>query len=255
MHYTYSFLVKKIKYSKSHSENLLRVLAYVDPDGSRDLSNWELVQYVKDHGEYDGSGEKCVCSHTIRWENRVRHKTTLDTLEIGNVCIQKFFPDMKHRAKRLIDLHRNPQNKYCSSCDTKVRESVVEQFPNQLEFYHITCLKAEFEKCDIYKYVDGTQVNLGCGGYIGYNCSCRFVKCSDCDKMMRDPEHWRIRCGSCYYDWKDLSQKEKDEIKQKRERERLAQSDPAYRAYRESGLPSIIFWKEHGKTKWKYEAK
>lgn len=166
-HYTQEVLAKIVTgYSTNKKLNLKKVLAHLDPNDSDDYHNWQLFDEVIEENI------KCACSQDIYKVHKLVHKETGYTISVGSECIKKFSPELKHQVNRILALHKQPNNKYCKHCDKKVRDSVVEQYPDKNEFYHKTCLNACFDKCyTCYKHKE-------------YDCLCVYAKCKLCPKML-----------------------------------------------------------------------
>ena len=187
MHYTFENLeelVPGISRGNYHA-NLMKILTFLDPGNSSDLSNWIDANFYLEH---DGSLTRCSCSHQIMYEYRIRHSETLDTIGIGSKCIKLFHPEMYKNMKR-ARLRRENLGSYCSHCDEKVSQPVLDLYADQTEFYHKKCLNIKFKRC-------------GCGRYEDYDCKCKRKICLDCDiKIMAKP-HWSVRCFPCYRNFK-----------------------------------------------------
>lgn len=187
MNYTFDFLNAHVDYVLGdHHRNLLKALAWVDPGGSSSFKNWDVVDSATERDTL------CCCSHRIKNVFSIIHKTTGDTMEMGSRCIKRFEDKEKNsKVNRLLNLLKNENIKYCAKLDcdskTRVRQSVVDQFPDQKEFYHKKCLKSKFKQC--------TRCDL----YEDYDCKCVTTRtCVDCEVDMHNPEEWRKSCISCW---------------------------------------------------------
>ena len=89
MHYSFNDMKKLINYNGHYKGNLLKVLEYLDPNGSSSFNNWV------DTGRVISTNRQCVCKMDIEHVHSVKHKVTGDTLDIGSSCIGKFSPQMK----------------------------------------------------------------------------------------------------------------------------------------------------------------
>ena len=181
-HYTYDFLQTVIPYVYGDFHgNLMKALAYLDPNGDSSFSNWTVMNFL---GE--GLISQCCCSHDIQYEFRIAHTTTGDTVSIGSKCIKLFDNETylyTERLKRMADTN----NHFCAleGCKgSKVRKSIVEKYPGQTKHYHSKCLPLAFEKCV-------------CEKFKGYDCDCPL--CKDCQTTLpKDSPKWKTRCYSCY---------------------------------------------------------
>ena len=102
INYTYSNLKEFISYVPGdHHGNLMKVLAYLDPDGNPSFKNWTDTNFYQVHGQ-----SQCCCEHDIIYEFRIAHKTTGDTMSIGSSCIKLFSNKMylhTEKLKRMAD--------------------------------------------------------------------------------------------------------------------------------------------------------
>ena len=88
MHYTLEILQTKIKYGQKYKKNLEKAIKYIAPDNKCNFDDWDCVGREIDHEDYDYEG--CCCGHTIRYEFRIKHIVSGDTMEIGSQCIGYF---------------------------------------------------------------------------------------------------------------------------------------------------------------------
>jgi uncharacterized protein (DUF3820 family) len=134
-------------YGRNLFGNLKRALKWVDPDKIGRFDNWDIDEGVFhiDKGDYI---EGCVCGHAIKYEYRIIHKHTRDTMEIGCICIDKFSETMRLKRLLLLNKKLNPKSIFCSRCKKKISKCVVDQFPDEEFIFHKTCFKKN--KKDIY---------------------------------------------------------------------------------------------------------
>jgi hypothetical protein len=116
------------------------LLKHIDPNGSSSYNNF--IWYPMETNKLSHL-TKCCCSHDILNEFQAEHITTHDKIILGSSCIELFNADYKKLTKRALALRKNPDAKYCPSCDRKVRKTTVEQFTNQNNIYHNKCWKLE----------------------------------------------------------------------------------------------------------------
>jgi len=187
LHHTFQSLSAVVKYKKGdYHGNLIKALEYIDPNGSSDICMWTVIGVDSD------KDTKCCCSHAIKNVFTIKHNITGDTMEIGSKCIKQFSNDKEvgKQVNLILRKHKNPDAKYCESCDRKVSKPIVDQFPDKKKYYHISCLKIDHNKC------------YECYGYEGYSCTCS-VCCVDCDFILVNKASWRIRCNRCYRRFKN----------------------------------------------------
>ena len=76
MEFTYNDLSDKIDYSGNFNVDLLKVLAYLDPNKSSSYDNWSLVP----DNSKSSATIKCVCGHAIVNQFRAYHMITKDCM-------------------------------------------------------------------------------------------------------------------------------------------------------------------------------
>ena len=157
-----SLIASGFEYGVTKFCNLKRALAWVDPNNSESIDNWDVDRSFggSDKGYY---GKGCVCGKDILYEWRIKHKETQDTMEIGSVCIGKFFDaDAVKFVANAKTLMEKPNAKFCPMCHRKVRDSVVEQYPDEDEVYCKSCYKKKlFEKKRKLHNALGTKIWFG----------------------------------------------------------------------------------------------
>jgi hypothetical protein len=156
-HYSYVDLKDVIDFEAGrYNENLRKVLAYLDPNGSDSYDNW-----IDEDSVYE-SNNNCCCSKEIKHTHGIKHKLTGDTLDIGSQCIFKFSGDIKMRSQRRLTKLKHPSKSYCKSCIVCLPDSYVDSYKSKgmVEFYHKTCLDNQFKSC------------VDCSLHIGYDCKC-----------------------------------------------------------------------------------
>ena len=177
MEFTYNDLADKIDYSGDYNADLLKVLAYLDPNKSSSYKNWALVP---ENGETSAPCN-CVCGHAIVNQFRAYHSVTKDCIVLGSDCIGKFGNDTRLKANRLVRQLRNPAGTFCHMCLKKATNGI----PHEGKYYHESCLeKAGVPRCST------------CSKF--YDCVCTKVKCRDCDTIIINKPKWSVRCYSCY---------------------------------------------------------
>jgi hypothetical protein len=119
VHYSTEELETMVNYGSNKHENLLEVLAHLDPNGSSAYSNWEIVN------EMARAVINCACGHEIMYINNIQHKVTKATIDIGSKCINKFSKHMKDAQNRRLRVFKNPNNKYCGKCSVKFNDIFV----------------------------------------------------------------------------------------------------------------------------------
>ena len=112
MEFTYADLQDKIDYTGNYNADLLKVLAYLDPNKSSSYNNWALVP--DDRGTV--ATTKCVCGHYIQNQFRAYHSVTKDCILVGSDCIGKFSNDSRLKVNRLVRQIRNPTGTFCPMC-------------------------------------------------------------------------------------------------------------------------------------------
>jgi hypothetical protein len=139
MIYTYPDINKIEDYvDGKYQANLQLVLAHIDPLESKDYTNWQFDHYI----ETDGTSRyKCVCSHHIKNAFAVRHIESEDQIVVGSSCVHRFNSDYIKLTKRAITLSKHPEYKYCPTCDKKVRQTLVDRYPDAQNVYHKKCWK------------------------------------------------------------------------------------------------------------------
>ena len=177
MEFTYNDLVDKIPYTGNFNADLLKVLAYLDPNKSSSYNNWVLVPDTSK----SSATIKCVCGHAIVNQFRAYHSVTKDCIVVGSDCIGKFSNDSRLKVNRLVRQLRNPTGKFCPMCLKKATNGIE----NDGKHYHSSCLiLAGVPKCDI------------CSKF--FDCACTKVKCRDCPTIIINKPKWSTRCYPCY---------------------------------------------------------
>ena len=177
MEFTYNDLSDKIDYSGNFNVDLLKVLAYLDPNKSSSYDNWSLVP---DNSKTSAT-IKCVCGHAIVNQFRAYHSVTKDCIVLGSDCIGKFSNDSRLKANRLVRQIRNPAGTFCHICLKKATTSIV----NDGKHYHSSCLeRSGVPKCET------------CSKF--FDCACTKVKCKDCPAIIINKPAWSVRCYPCY---------------------------------------------------------
>ena len=156
MHYTQEVLRSQgFEYHPDLYFNLKRAIAWVDPNNSESFDNWDICEIFGEHDKTECE-EGCVCGHDIRYEFRIKHKMTGDTMEIGSHCINRFSNEMKTKRNHMIQLRHNPTTKYCPTCNIKVSNTIVEKYMDEERVFHQSCYKELTFTCD---YCDEEPMN------------------------------------------------------------------------------------------------
>ena len=184
MEFTYNDLVDKVPYSGNFNVDLLKVLAYLDPNKSSSYDNWALVPQNRE----TSTTTKCVCGHYIQNQFKAYHMITKDCIIIGSDCMGKFSNDSRLKVNRLVRQLRNPNSLYCHLCLKKTTNGVE----NKGHHYHSSCLeRSGIPKCET------------CSKF--FDCACTKVKCRDCPSIIINKPQWSTRCYSCYGKFKSNS--------------------------------------------------
>ena len=166
---TFANLREKVAYTGNCHTNLLKVLAYLDPNSSSSYDNWELIS------EQSKQASHCVCNHIISKGFLAIHKRTKETIIVGSDCVGKFSYDTRIKANRLVRQLKNPSNLFCHVCLKKATKGIL----HKGKYYHKNCLK-----CSVCSKLQ--------------DCSCSKLKCLDCSTIIINKPKWSIRCYTCY---------------------------------------------------------
>jgi hypothetical protein len=172
--FTYDDLVDEIDYTSNYHTNLMKVLAYLDPNKSSSYTNWIMVPDNRPQTD-EIQTDRCVCGHEIHHKFIAHHIITHDQIVVGSDCIGKFSNETRIKANRLVRQARNPNGIFCHTCLKKTTNGVE----HKGHHYHKSCLKCS--TCS--KLTD---------------CVCTKVKCRDCDTIIINKPKWSIRCYPCY---------------------------------------------------------
>lgn len=159
--------------------------------------NQDIFKDWKFYKEEDNAVELCICGHIIY--NKFIIKKGDVKCQIGNTCIEKFFPLIYQEIKFL-----KRKTEYCQKCDKNYKKIYKHGFCNKCGVDMkdicslITCQEC-FDKCDCGKSKK-TEFRQ-C-----YNCKTNNVKtnkkCRLCRR--RKPYKFFSTCKSCYMnDWID----------------------------------------------------